>query len=75
MEELEHGYHDDNRVNVKPLLASLKQALEALEADDVLVDALGGPIVELFMSAKSLEWGEYNRQVTQWELDTYLRSY
>ncbi|HXA41546.1 MAG TPA: glutamine synthetase family protein [Candidatus Solibacter sp.] len=75
MEELEHGYHDESRVNVKPMPASLKQALEALEADDVLVDALGGLIMELFTAAKSLEWGEYNRQVTQWELDTYLRNY
>jgi glutamine synthetase len=75
MEELEHGYQDEGRISAKPLPTSLQQALDALEADDVLVDALGGEVVELFFTAKKLEWGEYNRQVTDWELASYLRSY
>jgi glutamine synthetase len=75
MEELEHGYQDSARVSARPLPGSLVQALEALEADDVLVDALGGGVLELFLAAKRLEWGEYSRQVTDWELDRYLQSY
>jgi glutamine synthetase len=75
MEELEHGYQDRDRLTAKGLPASLKQALEALEADDVLVDALGSEVMELFLAAKNLEWGEYNRQVTQWEIDNYLQRY
>jgi glutamine synthetase len=75
MEELEHGYQDEGRISAKPLPASLQQALDALEADDVLVDALGGQVVELFLAAKKLEWGEYNRQVSEWELASYLQSY
>jgi glutamine synthetase len=75
MEELEHGYQDSARLSPRSLPASLQQALEALEQDDVLTDALGSEVMELFRAAKTLEWGEYNRQVTQWELDTYLQSY
>jgi glutamine synthetase len=76
MEELEHGYQQDSsRVSARPLPGSLHQALEALETDDVLVDALGGGVLELFLAAKRLEWGEYARQVTQWELDNYLQAY
>ncbi|HEV1996696.1 MAG TPA: glutamine synthetase, partial [Candidatus Dormibacteraeota bacterium] len=75
MEELEHGYQDGSRVSARPLPGSLLQALEALEADDVLVDALGGGVLELFLAVKRLEWGEYSRQVTEWELDRYLQSY
>jgi glutamine synthetase len=75
MEELEHGYQDESRISVNPLPASLQQALDALEADDVLVDALGSQVVELFLAAKNLEWGEYNRQVTEWELASYLQRY
>jgi glutamine synthetase len=75
MEELEHGYQDSARLSPRPLPASLQQALEALDQDDVLRDALGSEVMELFRVAKTLEWGEYNRQVTQWELDTYLQSY
>ena len=75
MEEVEHGYQDGSRVSARPLPGSLLQALEALQADDQLVDALGGGVLELFMAAKRLEWGEYARQVTQWELDRYLQTY
>jgi glutamine synthetase len=75
MEEVEHGYQDSSRVSARPLPGSLHQALEALEADDLLVDALGSGVLELFLAAKRLEWGEYARQVTQWELDTYLQAY
>ena len=75
MEEVEHGYQDTSRVSARPLPASLKHAIEALEEDDLLVDALGGGLLQLFLAAKRLEWGDYNRQVTQWELDQYLRAY
>ncbi|HEY8741261.1 MAG TPA: glutamine synthetase family protein [Candidatus Dormibacteraeota bacterium] len=75
MEELEHGYQDASRVSARPLPGSLQQALEALQSDDLLADALGGGVLELFLSAKRLEWGEYARQVTQWELDYYLQTY
>jgi glutamine synthetase len=75
MEELEHGYQDTGRRSVRQLPASLKEALEALDADDLLVDALGSEVMELFRAAKKLEWGEYNRQVTQWEIDNYLKRY
>ncbi|HEV3234087.1 MAG TPA: glutamine synthetase family protein [Candidatus Dormibacteraeota bacterium] len=75
MEEVEHGYQDTSRVSAKALPTSLREALVALEEDDVLVDALGGEALELFKTAKELEWSQYNRVVTQWELETYLRSY
>ena len=75
MEELEHGYQDGSRVSARPLPGSLLQALESLQADDLLVDALGGEVLELFLAAKRLEWGEYSRQVTEWELDRYLQAY
>jgi glutamine synthetase len=74
MEEVEHGYQAGKQTAL-PLPGSLFEALQALEADDVLVDALGGEVLRLFRSAKSLEWDEYRRQVTQWELDTYLQAY
>ena len=75
MEEVEHGYQDSARVSARPLPGSLLQALEALQADDLLMDALGGGLLELFLAAKTLEWGEYSRQVSQWELDRYLDAY
>ena len=57
----------------KPLPASLGEALVALEDDDVLTSALGSELMELFLSAKGLEWEAYRRQVTGWERDTYFQ--
>jgi glutamine synthetase len=75
MEEVEGGYLDASRQTVRPLPTSLAEALVALEADDVLGDALGGEVLELFRTAKALEWEAYRRHVTPWEIETYLRSY
>jgi glutamine synthetase len=41
--------------------------------DDVITDALGSELMELFRSAKKLEWEAYRRQVTPWERDTYFQ--
>jgi len=50
---------------------SLREALGALEADAVILDALG-PIGSEFLKLKWQEWNEYHRQVSQWEIDHYL---
>ena len=52
--------------------ASLAEALDHLEADDVIKSALGEHIYDRFMTAKRIEWDEYRQQVHQWELDQYL---
>jgi glutamine synthetase len=72
MEEIEHGYQDSGRVSAGPLPASLWEALEALQDDDVLTDALGGEVLNLFREVKTIEWEAYRRQVTPWEVDSYL---
>jgi glutamine synthetase len=77
LEELEHGFggsgHGSGHSVTKPLPASLGEALEALEDDDVITAALGSELLELFRSAKTLEWEAYRRQVTPWERDTYFQ--
>ncbi len=54
------------------LPGSLREALEALEKDQVVQDALGEHTYHRFFEAKTQEWQEYRRQVTRWELDRYL---
>jgi glutamine synthetase len=73
LEELEHGFGGSGHSVTKPLPASLGEALEALEDDDVITAALGSELMELFRSAKTLEWEAYRRQVTPWERDTYFQ--
>ena len=50
---------------------SLKEALVALESDNVVLNALG-PIRNEFLKLKWQEWNEYHRQVSNWEIDQYL---
>ncbi len=57
------------------LPASLEEALNALREDDVVQDALGPTIVDRFLAAKEIEWEGYRKQVTPWELETYLSAY
>jgi len=73
LEELEHGFGGSGHSVTKPLPASLGEALAALEDDDVIMAALGSELMELFRSAKALEWENYRRQVTPWERDTYFQ--
>lgn len=69
-------YHVDPRAyQLETLPGSLGDALDALQADDVVCDALGPHIVERFVEAKTQEWNEYRVFVSQWELDRYLASY
>jgi glutamine synthetase len=60
---------------VKQLPGSLAEALNALEADEVVKDTLGPILTERFIEAKRMEWAEYSMQVTQWELDRYLPTF
>ena len=73
LEELEHGFGGSVHSVTKPLPASLGEALVALEDDDIITAALGSELMELFLSAKTLEWEAYRRQVTPWERDTYFQ--
>ncbi len=54
---------------------SLGEALENLEQDDVLLNALGPYVSDRYVEAKRSEYREYKRQVTRWELDRYLGRY
>ncbi len=57
------------------LPASLNQALNALEKDELIRQALGAHTCERFISSKRLEWEDYRVEVTDWELNKYLPNY
>jgi glutamine synthetase len=62
-------------MNIKSLPANLSEALDELEADGIIRDALGRHIYENFMIAKRIEWDDYRTQVHRWEVDQYLGIY
>ena len=55
--------------------ATCSEALDELEKDDVVRDALGEHIFKHFVEAKREEWFDYIRQVSPWEVERYLAGY
>ena len=50
---------------------SLGEAVDALERDSVVRAALGETLAEQFIQLKRLEWTEYARHVSAWEMQRY----
>jgi glutamine synthetase len=55
-----------------PLPATLGEALEELNWDPVVREALGQPIFERFLTAKEQEWQAFGKHISSWELSRYL---
>lgn len=57
------------------LPTSLGAALDALQEDEVILAALGPIVGDRYVDMKRKEFDQYNRQVTPWEVSTYLNRY
>jgi glutamine synthetase len=66
---------EKRRFKITELPRDLHEALETLEKDKVIGDALGAHILERLIEAKREEWREYSAQVHRWEVDRYLGRY
>lgn len=62
-------------LGIERLPGSLEEALNELEKDEVIKEALGDHVYTKFLEAKRAEWDEYKIYVTQWELDQYLSKF
>ncbi|MFB6133892.1 MAG: type I glutamate--ammonia ligase [Halanaeroarchaeum sp.] len=60
---------------IETLPASLGDAVQALKADDVVLDALGDHVAEKFIQAKEQEFAEYKTEVSEWETERYLETF
>jgi len=60
---------------IRELPGTLAEAIDELEKDPVICEALGDHVLSHFVEAKRAEWDEYRTQVTQWEIDRYLEAY
>jgi len=57
---------------IKVLPQSLKEAVDALEQDEVIRGGLGEDLAREFIRLKRMEWTEYSRHVSEWETKRYL---
>lgn len=70
--EWSRAEREANGVGVLP--GNLKEALDALEENDVLKEALGEHIYEAYFRAKTQEWDEFRTHVSEWERERYLET-
>jgi glutamine synthetase len=54
---------------------SLSAAIDALEADKVVQQAIGTDLAAEFIRLKRMEWIEYSRHVSEWESQRYLEMF
>jgi glutamine synthetase len=62
-------------LGITSLPHDLPRALDALEADTVVQEALGEHIFSEYVRLKRDEWAVYNEQVHKWEIDEYMYRY
>ncbi|THE65387.1 type I glutamate--ammonia ligase [Salinadaptatus halalkaliphilus] len=60
---------------IETLPSNLGEAVDALEEDEVIYDALGEHVAPKFVEAKSQEFEDYLVDVSDWELDRYLETF
>jgi len=77
VEEDIYSLDDESLVQKKidVLPTSLQEALDALKGNKVLQEVLGEHLFERYIDVKTKEWDEFKKQVTNWEIDTYLDTF
>mgnify|MGYP005841166635 CR=1 FL=1 len=68
--QFDHKRLKQREVSLLP--SSLGEALEELKRDSVVQEALGEHAYQRFLEAKTIEWDDYRKQVTPWEVRHYL---
>ncbi len=66
---------EQDLAGIDSLPTDLIGAVRALEADDVIREALGSHIFEYFVRNRRAEWAEYIAHVHPWEFERYLAKY
>ncbi|MCD2198846.1 MULTISPECIES: type I glutamate--ammonia ligase [unclassified Halobacterium] len=71
--EFDEAKRDEYGIETLP--SNLGDALDELEDDEVVLDALGDHVSEKFLEAKNAEYDDYRVDVSDWELDRYLEKF
>ena len=67
------SYAERQAKGIVSLPESLKEALDELESSDLMRDTLGETAFENFLTEKRKEWDLYRMQVTEWEVNRYIK--
>ncbi|MDH5806903.1 MAG: glutamine synthetase family protein [Candidatus Methanomethylicaceae archaeon] len=67
------SYEERKERGIVSLPESLKEALDEMENSEFMREVLGEVAFENFLSVKRKEWDLYRMQVTNWEVERYIR--
>jgi glutamine synthetase len=69
-----HMSHEERAArNIVSLPESLKEALDEMETSELMKETLGETAFENFLKEKRKEWDLYRMQVTEWEVNRYIK--
>ena len=60
------------RQGIDVLPSTLHEAVDELEKDAVIKEALGETYADYYINVKREEWGRYHQSISQWETENYL---
>jgi len=60
---------------IDSLPGSLKEAIDALKQDQLILDTLGEHTATQYIAGKEAEWEAYRTRVTNWEIEKYIVTY
>jgi glutamine synthetase len=63
------------KIGVESLPASLEEAIKEFKKDPLMKEAVGEHITNKMIEAKTIEWNEYRRHVSDWEIKRYINRY
>lgn len=61
--------------NVASLPCTLDEALVCLREDNIIRNVLGDYVYSRYVEAKMIEWQEYNKNISPWEIEEYLTKF
>ena len=61
--------------NIHALPANLNEAIQELEKGELMKQTLGSHILNNYLALKKQEWAEYCENVSEWEINKYLKEY
>lgn len=67
------SYEERKQRGIVSLPENLKEALDELESSDLMRETLGETAFENFLREKRREWDLYRTQVTEWEVNRYIK--
>ncbi len=71
----ELGVEELKKRKIELLPQTLGEALDELERDEFFASTLGAEFIGEFLEVKRMEWVEYSRHVSDWEIERYLEFY